>query len=98
VLPEDVYGTNSLAVAVSSDSSNDSADEYTAIGQQLHGEIPKLKRRCKDLEHDLYVVHGHVAAERDRRKALEAHIRGNDLMYLLLNLNATRSSSVSLTY
>lgn len=84
-----MFGTHFIPIPVSSDSSSD--DDNGGDNQGLHQKIRSLKRRCKDLEHDLYIADSLASAERERRMFLEAHIGGN-----LTLLNKIHSTSICL--
>jgi hypothetical protein len=77
LLPEEIIGTEDMPEYISSDSSLE-AEDATPEQRTSH----QLRRRVRHLEHDLRDITARCQAERERRMALEALVRGKYLQLL----------------
>ena len=75
ILPENAFGTEFIPILISSDSSDESADEYSVKDTvRYYRELRQKKRECKALYTDVNLVEAYAGVERERRMALEAHL------------------------
>jgi hypothetical protein len=84
ILPENAFGTEFIPIPISSDSSDDSDNEYSVENaKRLHHELRQKKRECRALYADMHLVESYANMERERRMALEVHL-GCKFFLLLL--------------
>ena len=85
VLPENAFGTEFIPIPISSDSSDDSDNDYSVEdAKRLHLQLRQKKRECRALYADMYLVESYAHVERERRMALEVHL-GRKFFLLFLH-------------
>jgi hypothetical protein len=84
IIAENAFGTEFIPIPIPSDSSDESADEYSVEdAKRFHHELRQKKHECRNLHADLNLMEAYAGVECERRMALEAHLGCKFLLLLL---------------